>query len=546
MLIFMQKTNKFLMKKFSAIRWRTKILCLSFVFIVTNILTAGISVFMMAWELKVSQSVLENALLRSNAASKIQIGSAQRSWYQCLLSSSKNSKALSDAAISMIQSTASLEKYIKRLYKISDNGRPDPRVVELKNTLLELRPAQLEIIKLLKFGKSNEAEQKSQEVLQYAYLMEGMAREILDNEQAKIKQNLADMSQASENDTYWVTSIIFMVIIVGVLMSLYLAHLITQPLEELKGGLARVAEGDLKVQFNVSGTGEIAQLARALSETLAALSSAQERLMAQDKMASLGALTAGVAHEIRNPMNFIKNFSETNVELLKDLVIFTQDLMTRHQLLPEDLAPLVEMLSDLGTALDKIQEHTQRIDKIVNGMLQYSGGVTHEEPTQIEVNTLLDQVISIVNNSYKPQDPKHEIKLVRDFEPEGAKIRALPSDLSHALINILNNAFYAVLQKNKAKGRNPYLPQITVKTWCQGQQCFIKVRDNGSGIPADLLKKVFIPFFTTKPTGDGTGLGLSITQDIIINRHRGDIKIQSESGKFTEVTVILPLGHATG
>ncbi len=258
------------------------------------------------------------------------------------------------------------------------------------------------------------------------------------------------------------------------------------------------------------------------------LKSTQAQLIQSEKMASLGELTAGIAHEIQNPLNFVNNFSEVNTELVDEL---KKELAVGNRQSAEELA------NDIKSNSEKINHHGKRADGIVKGMLQHSrssSGV--KEPT--DINALADEYLRLAYHGLRAKDKSFNAKFEADFDPSLEKLNVVPQDIGRVILNLINNAFYAVTEKRKANLPG-YEPTVTVSTKKLYDKVEIKVKDNGNGIPQKILDKIFQPFFTTKPTGQGTGLGLSLSYDIV-KAHGGEIKIVSENNVGTTFTINLP------
>ncbi|HYM74215.1 MAG TPA: ATP-binding protein, partial [Stellaceae bacterium] len=272
---------------------------------------------------------------------------------------------------------------------------------------------------------------------------------------------------------------------------------------------------------------------RALSE----LKLAQANLIQAEKMASLGQLTAGIAHEIKNPLNFVNNFASLSVELLDELkeaaapVLATLDKTKRA-----DIDDVVEMLTG---NLEKIGEHGRRADNIVKSMLEHSRGASGESRA-VDLNGLIEEALNLAYHGARAQDQSFNITLERNFASGIAPIEMVPQDVTRVFLNLFGNGFYAANKRLKSASDADFKPALKVTTRDLGIEVEIRVRDNGTGIPAEIKDKLFQPFFTTKPTGEGTGLGLSISYDIIAQQHRGSIEIESEVGEFTEFTIRLP------
>jgi signal transduction histidine kinase len=273
-----------------------------------------------------------------------------------------------------------------------------------------------------------------------------------------------------------------------------------------------------------------------LSATLEDLKSAQERLVTQSKLAALGALTAGIAHEIKNPLNFVNNYAELSGELVGEVRELCEKQETRLD------ARTVEALHDLLETLErntgKIKEHGKRADSIVRSMLQHSRGKAGERQST-DLNLMLEEDLNLAYHGMRAQDPSFNITIEKDLDPSVGRLDVVPQDISRALLNIITNACYETHRK-KAAGNQPYSPKLFVRTRRLDDHVEIRIRDNGGGIPVSLREKIFVPFFTTKPTGQGTGLGLSISHDIIARGHRGQLSFESEEGQYTEFIVRLP------
>jgi two-component system, NtrC family, sensor kinase len=258
------------------------------------------------------------------------------------------------------------------------------------------------------------------------------------------------------------------------------------------------------------------------------LKSTQAQLIQNEKMASLGELTAGIAHEIQNPMNFINNFSEINSELLDEM---REEIKSGNS---TEAFGLSEMIRENNS---KINFHGKRADSIVKSMLLHSrtsSGI--KEPT--DINQLADEYLRLAYHGLRARDSSFNVTMKTDFEPDVLKIDIVPQDIGRVLLNLYNNAFYSVGEKKRQMVQD-YLPIVEVRTKKLGNKFEITIRDNGKGIPKNILDKIFQPFFTTKPTGQGTGLGLSLSYDII-KTHGGEIKVETAEGSYTEFKIILP------
>ncbi|AMJ67212.1 ATP-binding protein [Hymenobacter sp. PAMC 26628] len=267
------------------------------------------------------------------------------------------------------------------------------------------------------------------------------------------------------------------------------------------------------------------------TQALTDLRATQAQLIQAEKMASLGELTAGIAHEIQNPLNFVNNFSEVSAELVEEL---------KEAQAAGDAAEATALADDLAQNLGKIHHHGRRAARIVRGMLEHSrAGAGERAPT--DVNALADEYLRLAYHGLRAKDKAFNAALETDFAPGLAPVEAVAGDLSRVLLNLFTNAFYAVRQRQQA-GEAGYAPTVCVRTKRVGPQVEIRVADNGTGIPAEVQAKIFQPFFTTKPTGEGTGLGLSLAHDIVVQGHGGVLTVESEAGVGTAFTIRLPAG----
>jgi two-component system NtrC family sensor kinase len=265
-------------------------------------------------------------------------------------------------------------------------------------------------------------------------------------------------------------------------------------------------------------------------ETLSELKATQAQLIQSEKMASLGELTSGIAHEIQNPLNFVNNFSETSIELLDE---------AKMELNSGNADEAKEILSDVITNLARINEHGKRADSIVKGMLQHSRTSTGKKELT-DVNALADEYIRLAYLGFRAKDKSFDATINRDFDPDLGQWMLVPQDMGRVILNLLNNAFYAVRQKQQNVSEIGYQPTITLRTEKVENKMIIRVADNGIGIPDPIQSKIFQPFFTTKPTGQGTGLGLSLSYDIVTKAYGGSMTVESKEGEGAEFTAILP------
>lgn len=273
-----------------------------------------------------------------------------------------------------------------------------------------------------------------------------------------------------------------------------------------------------------------------LNKTLDDLRATQNQLVAQEKLASLGQLTAGIAHEIKNPLNFVNNFSELSVGLVEELRDELSKLAAKIQ--NDELEEINEILDALKQNSEKTKEHGKRADSIVHSMLQHSRGKKGEKQTT-DINSMLDEDLNLVFHGMRAQDGTFNIKIEREYDKKLSKIDVIPQDMSRVFLNILTNGCYeAHRKKTELNGDEP--AKILVRTIENDNFIEIRIRDNGHGIPEKIQGSLFTPFFTTKPTGKGTGLGLSISYDIVVAEHKGELLFETEEGKFTEFIIRLP------
>jgi two-component system NtrC family sensor kinase len=270
--------------------------------------------------------------------------------------------------------------------------------------------------------------------------------------------------------------------------------------------------------------------AEELERAMQQLRAAQDRLIIQEKLASLGVLTAGIAHELRNPLNFITNFAQLAGEQAAEL----RGLLAA----PEQGAAVGELLDDLARSVARVRDHGERANRIISSMLLHARPQAGERvPT--DLNGLVAEHAELAYHGMRSQDPTLLVVLEKDLAPGLRPVPAVPQELARVVLNLVQNACYAAAEKARADGP-PFTPRVTVSTRDAGAEAEVRVRDNGGGVPAALREKIFTPFLTTKPGGVGTGLGLSISYDIVVRLHGGRIRVESEEGRFAEFVVTLP------
>lgn len=294
-------------------------------------------------------------------------------------------------------------------------------------------------------------------------------------------------------------------------------------------------------------TAEITEQKEELEHALNELRATQSQLIQSEKMASLGELTAGIAHEIQNPLNFVNNFSEINIELLEEM---------KAELLAGNNQDALALANDIRENTQKITQHGKRADSIVKGMLQHSRTSTGiKEPA--DINALADEYLRLAYHGLRAKDKTFNATLKTEFDPGIGAINIIPQDIGRAILNLVTNAFYAVSEKNKlvhsdspdgvTNAQVGYEPTVAIRTTLisplggAGGYVLVSIKDNGNGIPQNVIDKIFQPFFTTKPAGQGTGLGLSMTYDIITIKHGGELKVETIEGEGSEFTIKLPV-----
>jgi signal transduction histidine kinase len=252
------------------------------------------------------------------------------------------------------------------------------------------------------------------------------------------------------------------------------------------------------------------------------------------KLALLGQLTAGIAHEIKNPLNFVNNFSGISAEMIDEL----REVLGDVSLTEKKRNEITELMDTLRSNFDKVVQHGTRADAIVKNMLQHSRESSGEHRL-IDVNALVEESLNLAWHGARAETQGFEIKLKQSFDPSAGEADVFPQDIRRALLNVISNGFYAAT-KRRAQTDGGYEPTLTASTKNLGDRVEIRIRDNGAGIPPEVKQKMFNPFFTTKPTGEGTGLGLSISHDIVVKQHGGSIEVDTQPGEFTEIRIILP------
>jgi signal transduction histidine kinase len=274
---------------------------------------------------------------------------------------------------------------------------------------------------------------------------------------------------------------------------------------------------------------------RELAKSLEDLQAAQDRLVQTEKLASLSKLTAGIAHEIKNPLNFVNNLSTVSVELIDEL----RETLGGVRADEKTRAEIAELTDTLRSNLDKVVQHGQRADSIVKNMLLHSRQGSGEHRS-VDINALVDESLNLAHHRARAEKQGFNVTLERSFDPTAGEVDVFPQDITRVLLNLISNGFYAATKRSAETDGGGVAPTLSAGTKDLGDRVEISIRDNGTGIPPDVKDKLFNPFFTTKPAGEGTGLGLSISHDIIVKQHAGSIEVDTEPGAFTEFKIILP------
>jgi signal transduction histidine kinase len=279
---------------------------------------------------------------------------------------------------------------------------------------------------------------------------------------------------------------------------------------------------------------EVQARTKELATSLEELRTAQDRLVQTEKLASLGQLTAGIAHEIKNPLNFVNNFSSLSAELIDEL----NDVLRPAALDAKTREEIDELTHMLKGNLEKVVQHGNRADSIVKNMLLHSReGAGEHRPA--DINAIVEESLNLAYHGARAEKPGFNITLKRDFDPAAGQVSLYPQEITRVFLNLISNGFYAAAKRKEA-GDEDFEPILSAATRSLGNKVEIPIRDNGTGIPPEVKEKMFNPFFTTKPAGEGTGLGLSMSHDIIVKQHAGTIDVVTEPGAFTEFIITLP------
>ncbi len=292
---------------------------------------------------------------------------------------------------------------------------------------------------------------------------------------------------------------------------------------------------------NVRMFEQVQERTKELAASLDELRSAQDRLIQTEKLASLGQLTAGIAHEIKNPLNFVNNFSSVSVELIDEM----QETLEGMRLDEDKRTEMNQLAETLRGNLEKVVQHGKRADTIVKNMLLHSRQGSGEH-RPVDVNALVEESLNLAYHGARAEKPGFNITLKRSLDPDAGEIDVFPQEITRVILNLISNGFYAATKRKAQVDGDGYEPTLAAATKNLGDSVEIRIRDSGSGIPPEVKEKMFNPFFTTKPAGEGTGLGLSLSYDIVVKQHGGSIEVDTQPGEFAEFKVILPRTAATG
>jgi two-component system, NtrC family, sensor kinase len=285
---------------------------------------------------------------------------------------------------------------------------------------------------------------------------------------------------------------------------------------------------------------EVQTRTRELSQSLDDLRAAQDRLVQTEKLASLGQLTAGIAHEIKNPLNFVNNFSALSAELVAEM----SDVLAKTSLDTTTRKELDELAQMLKSNLEKVVQHGKRADSIVKNMLLHSREGSGEHRSA-DINALVEESLNLAYHGARAEKPGFNVTLMRNLDPDAGAVELYPQEITRTFLNLISNGFYAATKRKMENGDPNFEPVLSAATKNLGNHVEIRIRDNGTGIPTEVKEKIFNPFFTTKPAGEGTGLGLSMSHDIIVKQHGGRIEVDTQPGQFTEFRIVLPRAGAS-
>ena len=362
--------------------------------------------------------------------------------------------------------------------------------------------------------------------------LEGKSVHIIDG-QADADPNVASRSRSGNVRTVLGVPLLREETPIGVLL---LQRSIVQSFTDKEIELAETFADQAVIAIeNVRLFDEVQARTSELARSLEDLRTTQDRLVQTQKLALLGQLTAGIAHEIKNPLNFVNNFSGISAELIGEL----QDTLKGMPLGDKARTEINELTDTLKSNFDKVVHHGRRADAIVKNMLQHSREGSGEHRV-VDINALVEESLNLAWHGARAETQGFEVKLKQSFDPSAGGADVFPQDIRRALLNLIANGFYAATRRRAETNGGDYEPTLMASTKNLGDRVEVRIRDNGTGMTPDVKEKMFNPFFTTKPTGEGTGLGLSISHDIIVKQHAGSIEVDTQFGEFTEIRIILP------
>lgn len=336
---------------------------------------------------------------------------------------------------------------------------------------------------------------------------------------------------------YWRELVLAFLLICFLVLSVFYFRSLNRRLSRTQSDLQKELEQRIRTQKELQkASAELQEKHDELEKNFVQIKQMQQQIIMQEKMASLGSLTAGIAHEIKNPLNFIINFSELVVDLVKEL---NEELDAHTEKFDEDTKKYIgEITTDLSANAEKINAHGKRADGIVRNMLDHSRGVAGERRST-DINAFINEYVQLGYHGMRATDSGFNVDIQTSYDPAVGSVDVVPQDLSRVILNIVGNACYAVRERQKSSDGS-YSPTVRVETKGHDDGIEIVIEDNGTGMPKEVREKVFSPFFTTKPTGSGTGLGMSMSYDIVVQGHKGTLQIESEEGKFSRFTIGLP------
>ena len=459
-------------------------------------------------------------------------------------------------AIELIEARALLERAIVNAKEIA----PDQEMIErMQETAKELNL-------LVERGRSEEMGADYTERFHEVQRRLILAGELMSLDALSGARSLADEARRALRNGI----VLFIVlnfagfITLGVSVWLFVRRVIVRRIQILANSMRRMAGGDLQIEIDVGGKDELTDMGyaldifrehaieiqrlnlveklsvevhkknEALEKALADLHRAQDQLIHREKLAALGELTAGVAHEIQNPLNFIKNFSIGSTRLATEIEVIADEMEND----PPGASDIKDVAQEIKESLDKVVEHSERADNIVKAMLLHSRESSGQR-TEVDVNALVSEFANLAYHNQRAHDPQFKLRIRKDLSEEAGVVSAVAQDLGRVFLNLVTNACQATAARARTAG-NGYDPEIALSSERTPEWVYIRVRDNGSGISKDVRKRIFEPFFTTKSGDIGTGLGLSISQDIV-RAHGGKLSVESVEGEFAEFTIALPV-----